>query len=100
MTLYARIIPPAPAKPETVALSTSEACGPGCEPAGQPEFQGASADGTRVFFTAGQQLYEYDFARAEGHHLVEISEGTAHAEVQGVVRTSPDGSHVTSSTRV
>ncbi len=83
-------------------------------------FEGASADGSKVFFStkqkllaagteATEELYEYDFApnheenpHREGH-LVLISEGTAAArkepswkgaDVRGVVRTSSDGSHV------
>ena len=76
-------------------------------------FQGASADGSKVFFTTSQQLlnsdtdattdvYEYDFNNPPGKNLVQISGGGlgdpspgAGAEVQGAVpRTSSDGSHV------
>jgi hypothetical protein len=75
-------------------------------------FQGASADGSKVFFTTRQKLlskepevigqegttpnlYEYDFSkRAEGKALVLLSPDPAGAKVEGVVRTSPDGSHV------
>jgi hypothetical protein len=77
-------------------------------------FQGASADGSKVFFTTRQKLlskepevkvigeegttlnlYEYDFSkRAEGKALVLLSPDPVGAKVEGVVRTSPDGSHV------
>jgi hypothetical protein len=76
------------------------------------EYQGASADGSKVFFTTTQQLvngdtdsttdlYEYDFNNPSGHRIVQVSGGGlgdvtpgAGAEVQGVVRVSEDGSHV------
>jgi hypothetical protein len=67
-------------------------------------FQGASADGLKVFFTTDQKLlshadgtsnlYEYDFSRPEGQKLVLLSPDEAGAEVAGVVRNSPDGSHI------
>ena len=74
--------------------------------------QGASADGSKVFFTTKQQLvngdtdsttdlYEYDFNNPPGHRIVQVSGGGlgdvtpgAGAEVQGVVSVSEDGSHV------
>ena len=76
------------------------------------QYQGASADGSNVFFTTTQQLvngdtdsttdlYEYDFNNPSGHRIVQVSGGGlgdvtpgAGAEVQGVVRVSEDGSHV------
>jgi hypothetical protein len=77
------------------------------------QFEGASMDGSKVFFTTTQaevpgdadttnDLYEYDFARPAGQNLVEVSAGDAtagtpgseHADVKGVVRISDDGSHV------
>jgi hypothetical protein len=76
------------------------------------EYQGASADGSKVFFTTEQQLvngdtdstadlYEYDFNNPSGHRIVQVSGGGlgdvtpgAGAEVQGVVSVSKDGSHV------
>lgn len=75
-------------------------------------FQGASADGAKVFFTTSQQLvdsdtdetsdlYEYDFDKPLGENLVQLSKGGlgdlspgAGADVEGVVRISSDGSHV------
>jgi hypothetical protein len=82
-------------------------------PAPPAVFEGASADGSKVFFTTKQQLvnhdtnhaldlYEYHFLtkkeEEEGKkRLILISEvsGSTHGEqVVGVVRTSPDGSHV------
>jgi hypothetical protein len=75
-------------------------------------YQGASADGSKVFFTTTQQLvngdtdsttdlYEYDFNNPPGHRIVQVSGGGlgnvspgAGAEVGGVVSISEDGSHV------
>jgi hypothetical protein len=60
-------------------------------------FKGASADGSRVFFTEGENLYEYDFSSPAGHNLVTVSAGDTSGggpRVQGVVAISPDGSHV------
>ena len=68
-------------------------------------FQGASADGSKVFFTTSETLlnkdvtanvYEYDFNRKEGDKLVLVSrdEEAGGAKVQGVVRSSPDGTHI------
>jgi hypothetical protein len=91
---------------ETVAVSNPthgecEACNAGeRRPA---TFQGASADGSKVFFTTKQELlnadptynlYEYDFNGPEGKRLVLLSRDEEHANVSGVVRSSPDGSHV------
>jgi hypothetical protein len=72
-------------------------------------FQGASADGSKVFLTTTQSLlgadtsnnlYEYDFAPPTGRSkVIRVSAGdgsvpVAAAEVAGVVRISEDGSHV------
>ena len=74
-------------------------------------FEGASADGSKVFFTTKQRLlssdtyetadlYEYDFKAKAGENLIQISAGEAGqpvpggAEVKGVLRTATDGSHV------
>jgi hypothetical protein len=67
-------------------------------------FQGASEDGSRAFFTTGQELlpgdtgnnlYEYDFNAADEHEKVSlVSGGPEAAAVQGVARVSEDGSHV------
>ena len=76
-------------------------------------YQGASADGSKVFFTTSQQLldsdtdttndlYEYDFDNPPGQNLIQVSAGGAGdltpgvgAQVQGgVVSMSADGSHV------
>lgn len=114
----------------TVALSEPQALSPapandGCSSAGCVEhtsladeatyfraanFDGASADGSKVFFTSAQQLlngavqdpgngsnlYEYDFDRPEGERLVLISAGDSSGlgpGVQGVAMVSEDGSH-------
>ena len=66
-------------------------------------FQGASEDGSKVFFLTEQELfagdlkknlYEYDFDAPVGERVVRVSTGSAAPEVQGVARVSEDGSHV------
>lgn len=75
-------------------------------------FAGASVDGSKAFFETAQQLvngdtdtsvdlYEYDFEKPGGENVIDLSHGGAGdpspgsgAEVQGVVRTSSDASHV------
>jgi hypothetical protein len=75
-------------------------------------FEGASEDGSKVFFTTIQQLtnrdtdttrdlYEYDFDAPAGQQLIQVSSGGngdatlgSGAEVEGVSRISEDGSHV------
>jgi hypothetical protein len=111
-TVYARV-----SDAETLALSAPEDCRAGeerCEAAAArpATFQGASADGKLVFFTTEQallpedrdhstDLYEYDFAAPAGARLRLLSRGAQGdpspgegARVQGVVRSSPDGSRV------
>jgi hypothetical protein len=72
-------------------------------PCADAHFEGASEDGSKVFFLTeqellpgaqGQNLYEYDFGKPEGGRLTLVSEGAALPEVQGVARISEDGSHV------
>ena len=101
--LYARLH-----RSQTVAVSepTAADCS-ACHTADpQPAtFQGASADGSRVFFLTeqellpenpGQNLYEYDFNAAAGERVTAVSHLTSGepAQVQGVSRVSEDGSHV------
>jgi hypothetical protein len=67
-------------------------------------FQGASRDGSRVFFTTeqellpgaqGNNLYEYSFDAPAGERVTLLSACPAEpAAVQGVARVSEDGSHV------
>jgi hypothetical protein len=83
-----------------------------CDPTpSNATYQAASADGSKVFFFTNQQLvnadsditrdlYMYDFDNSPGHHIVQVSGGGtgdlspgAGADLQGVARTSPDGSH-------
>jgi hypothetical protein len=82
--------------------SQCEACDAGAvqEPA---VFQGASEDGSKVFFLTeqellagdrGMNLYEYDFDNPLGKKIVRVSIGSEEPEVQGVVRVSEDGTHV------
>ncbi len=102
--LYARV-----AGSETVAISEPSAaqCSNCNIATRQPaEFQGASEDGSKVFFTTSQQLlpgtgglYEYDFGNPAGEKIVPVAAGapgheTSEPRVVGVVRVSEDGSHV------
>jgi hypothetical protein len=66
-------------------------------------FEGASLDGSEVFFTTEQELlpgaksenlYEYDFEAPAGERVTLLSGGVTDPEVQGVARISEDGSHV------
>lgn len=107
-TLYARsggvtttVSNPSPAEC-TTCDSTLRAAG----------FWGASADGSRVFFSTAQQLvdadsdatndlYIYDFDAPPGRHLIQASAGGAgdltpgtEAKVTGVAAVSEDGSRI------
>jgi hypothetical protein len=103
--LYARV-----AGSRTVHIS-EPTTGPGgdcelCSNASPAEavFQGASEDGSKVFFLSeqanllpgaeGMNLYEYDFSGPPHGKLVRISRAVSNPEVQGVARVSEDGSHV------
>jgi Tol biopolymer transport system component len=90
----------------TVAISepTSEDCAQ-CNTSAPADanFEGASSDGTKVFFStsqellpgaAGRSLYEYDFENPAGHRLVRVGAGAAATNVQGVAAISEDGTHV------
>jgi hypothetical protein len=66
-------------------------------------FQGASEDGSKVFFLTeqelfagdrGMNLYEYDFDDPLHEKIVRVSVGSEEPEVQGVARVSEDGTHV------
>ncbi len=104
--VYARI-----GRERTVAISepSKADCG-GCdlsEPA-NAEFQGASSDGSKVFFTTtqhllpgttgtGMNLYEYNFDAGKEERVTRISreaEPPGMGDVLGVMRVSEDGSHV------
>jgi hypothetical protein len=103
--LYARI-----ARSHTVAISEPTAadcaaCQTGPSDQASAEFQGASRDGSKVFFLTsgellpgarGENLYEYDFDAPAGQRIVPVSTSTGVEEplVQGVARVSEDGSHV------
>jgi len=100
---------------QTVAISepSSDDCS-ACSTATPMDaiFEGASADGSKVFFATTQpllpgdtdsttDLYEYDFDAPAGHRIIQVSAGGAGdqtpgagAEVEGVSRISEDGSHV------
>ena len=75
-------------------------------------FQGANVDGSKVFFTSRAELtqdantgpddnaanlYEYDFAKPEGHRLTDLSVDAGEplgASVKGVAQISEDGAYV------
>jgi hypothetical protein len=56
--------------------------------AGAARFWGASADGSTVFYTEGEDLHRYE---VESGHTTAI---TSNGKVQGVVQISEDGSYV------
>jgi hypothetical protein len=106
--VYARV-DASQADAHTVAISEpSKADCAECVLSGQAdaEYQGASLDGSEVFFTttqhllpgaagAGAGLYRYDFnGPAEGRVTLLSAGDPAGADVQRVVRVSDDGSHV------
>ncbi len=94
---------------ESVSISepSESDCGE-CDLSGQAdaEFQGASLDGSKVFFTTAQSLlpgahgvgtnlYEYNFDGPAGRRVTLLSGGDpADARIQRIVRVSEDGSHV------
>jgi hypothetical protein len=70
-------------------------------------YQGASEDGSRVFFLSeqrllvgaeGESLYEYNFNAEAGKHVVLVAanmqEVSPSGELQGVARVSENGSHI------
>jgi hypothetical protein len=68
-------------------------------------FEGASQDGSKVFFSTTQPLlgadtsrniYEYDFDAPAGERIVQVSAGATHAEVIETAHPliSADGSHI------
>jgi hypothetical protein len=100
---------------ETVSISEPSAMDCSTCQTGEPAeavFQGASEDGSKVFFLTSQpllpadhdntnDLYEYDFAAPTGERVLQVSAGGAGdaapgtgAAVQGTARISEDGSHV------
>ena len=108
VTLYARV-----GGSRTVLISGRSPLGctsPACVASAPLDagFQGASADGSRVFFTSEQQLtddasegsrnlYEYNFSRPAGENLTAVSAGDRSGggpQVQGVEAISSDGSHI------
>lgn len=67
------------------------------------EFEGASEDGSKAFFTTtqellpgteGSNLYEYDSDAEAGEKVVRITTGAPNPQFVGVVAISADGSHV------
>lgn len=102
----------------TVEVDAAEAgcseavCGKGSERGGRGQFWTATADGSRVFFTdersltndatagpGAPDLYEYDLEAPEGERLSDLSVPAGsgpgvHADLQGIVGASEDGSYV------
>jgi hypothetical protein len=105
--LYVRVDGETPSA-HTIALSEPSPSDCSSCQTGQPQyaaFQGASEDGSKVFFLTeqellpgnpGRNLYEYDFAAPAGQKVTAVSHLAAGgvAGVRGVVRVSEDGSHV------
>jgi DNA-binding beta-propeller fold protein YncE len=63
----------------------------------EPSDHGNSAGCSSTTGTNGCNLYLYDLDRPPGHNLLDVSSGAltpAGPQVQGVLATSPDGSHV------
>lgn len=95
----------------TVAISepTKADCA-GCAAEGMTgsgSFDGASEDGSKVFFTRSmkvgsntyENVYEYDFDAPEGQRVIRVTSGDGTVaepspELRGVVQVSPDGTHV------
>jgi hypothetical protein len=106
LQLFARIANGRPGA-HTVAISEpSSADCSGCAAeglSGAGSFDGASVDGSTVFFTrasnSGLNVYEYDFDAPEGRRVVKVTAGDGTVsepapQLGGVVQVSPDGSHV------
>ncbi len=81
--------PQSPVGPEEECLVATDACTVQVDKAvgGEGIFQGASADGSKVFFTKGD-LYEYDL---ESGQTTDLSPGV---EVKGVAGISESGEYV------
>jgi hypothetical protein len=82
---------------EKLAPNAIEDTTPGDSAYEQAEDEGAEVQaksGCTDAAGSGCNLYEYNFARPPGHRLVTVTVGSPDPHVQGVVRISPDGSHV------
>ena len=103
--LYARIGAPGSTQ-ATVNVAGSSGCGASasCDVTSPPIYQGAAADGSKVFFTDGSDLYECDLPGDSGPTPTPVAvvdpcpdlraiSGTG-ADVQSVAAISDDGSHV------
>jgi hypothetical protein len=112
-TVYARVDGEKTVAVSNPSPSECTGCSLAAKPAQKAAFQGASADGSKVFFTTAQplltsdtdgttDLYMYDFNPPPGQpQLVQVSAGGkgdptpgTGAKVLGVLRNSPDGSHI------
>ncbi len=96
----------------TVEVSASQRGEPDSHGSFRARYRGASADGSRVFFTSrleltedaftgsadnAANLYEYNFERPEGERLKDLTVDTTDVEgagVLGVAQMSEDGSYV------
>jgi hypothetical protein len=95
-------------KPSAESCPGEEVPCPGAKEHATAVFQGASEDGTKVFFTTTQKeevpgvtditnnLYEAEIRGSSVTKMAQVSAGDPgdKAEVQGVTRISDDGSHV------
>jgi WD40-like Beta Propeller Repeat len=91
---------------ETIRLDAPQGSGLSPVPPGQANFQTASADGSRIFFTSGlpltedasePALYEYDLNAPVGSRLTDLSVDENAGEAAGVssvLGASEDGSYV------
>jgi hypothetical protein len=102
--LYARLLP----EEHTLQLDVVQG-GTGSGDPGRLRFQYATRDGMKVYFTDDQrltehstaepnkpELYEYDFAKPEGHQLTDLTPnpGGTSTDVQGETEISENGEYV------
>jgi DNA-binding beta-propeller fold protein YncE len=104
--LYVRVRAGEGGHPETVRIDLPQQGG--SEVSLQPEYETASADGSRIFFidtagltaqssASGRDLYEYNLNAPAGSRLEDLSadtNGTEAADVANVIGASEDGSYV------
>jgi DNA-binding beta-propeller fold protein YncE len=88
-TLYLRLNATEPQSPvsEGKCADPADAC---TTEIGVGEYQTANTEDTRVFYTAGGGLYEYDLGEPEGHRVSELAGGI----IGAVIGASEDGSYV------
>lgn len=108
--LYARVNRAAAVAISEPSAGDCEVCQPSLSGPRDAQFNGASSDGSKVYFTTeqelipgakGKNLYEYDFngpiatpAHPAGKITLVSAVNEGEAGVEGVARVSQDGSHV------